>query len=52
MTPELPRAPMREPWAMARQVASRSGASRPDSSSVTDSRVRAMLVPVSPSGTG
>ncbi len=52
MTPELPRAPIREPWAMARQVASRSGESRASSSSVTDSRVRAMLVPVSPSGTG
>ena len=52
MTPELPRAPISEPWAMARQVASRSGESRASSSSVTDSRVRAMLVPVSPSGTG
>ncbi len=52
MTPELPRAPINEPWAMAAQVAARSGESRPSSSSVTDWRVRAMLVPVSPSGTG
>ena len=28
MTPEFPRAPISEPWAMARQVASRSGESR------------------------
>ena len=52
MTPELPRAPISEPWAMARQVAARSGASRPSSSAATDSMVSAMLVPVSPSGTG
>ena len=52
MTPELPRAPISEPWAMALQVAARSGESRAPISSVTDSRVRAMLVPVSPSGTG
>ena len=52
MTPELPRAPISEPWAMALQTARRSDDSSLAISSVTDSRVRAMLVPVSPSGTG
>ena len=52
MTPELPRAPMSEPWAIARQAPSRSGDSSASSSVATDSSVRAMLVPVSPSGTG
>ncbi len=54
MTPELPRAPMSEPWATALQVAAMSGRRRrrrrpprPPSPAV-----RAMLVPVSPSGTG
>jgi hypothetical protein len=51
MTPELPRAPMSEPWLMAVHVDAMSGPA-PSSSPTTDSRVRAMLVPVSPSGTG
>jgi len=51
MTPLLPRAPMRLPWLMASQVDSRF-AGAPSSSATTASRVRAMLVPVSPSGTG
>ena len=55
ITPEFPRAPMRDPWAMALQVVAMSGSPAsvsPASSAVTDSRVSAMLVPVSPSGTG
>ncbi len=52
MTPELPRAPMSDPWMTAWQVAPRSGDSRAAISLVTESMVRAMLVPVSPSGTG
>ena len=52
MTPELPRAPMSDPWAIALQAADRSGRSSPSSSEATDSSVRAMFVPVSPSGTG
>ena len=51
ITPELPRAPMSEPWATARQVAT-SSAGTASISVTTASRVRAMLVPVSPSGTG
>ncbi len=51
MTPEFPRAPISEPCAMAAHTAGiASGA--PASSSSTDSTVNAMLVPVSPSGTG
>ena len=42
---------MSEPWLMALQVAPMSGGAWV-SSSTTDSRVRAMFVPVSPSGTG
>ena len=41
---------MSEPWLMALQVVPMS--STPSSSLTTDSRVRAMFVPVSPSGTG
>lgn len=51
MTPLLPRAPIRLPWLMALQVGS-SPWSAPSSSATTASSVRAMLVPVSPSGTG
>ncbi len=50
MTPEFPLAPISEPWAMALHTAARSSSS--PSSDTTDSRVSAMLVPVSPSGTG
>ncbi len=49
ITPELPRAPMSDPWMTALCTAELSASSRP---ATTDSRVRAMLVPVSPSGTG
>ena len=52
ITPEFPRAPMREPWEMAEQTAFRSFGSIPSSSSRTDPIVNVMLVPVSPSGTG
>ncbi len=52
MTPELPRAPMSDPCTMASQVAPNPGSARASSSVVTDSTVSAMLVPVSPSGTG
>ncbi len=55
MTPEFPRAPMSDPWATALHTAaicSEPLPSRPVSSVTTDSRVSAMLVPVSPSGTG
>ena len=50
MTPELPRAPISEPRLMAWQTSSIDSAVR--SSALTDSSVSAMLVPVSPSGTG
>ncbi len=51
ITPLLPRAPMREPWAMAEQTSSiRSPAS--SRASTTDLSVSDMFVPVSPSGTG
>ena len=53
MTPELPRAPIKEPWAMALQTSDISASSaRGPSSAATDSMVSVMLVPVSPSGTG
>ena len=53
MTPELPRAPIREPWVMAPAMASMSAsAGRAESSLVTEASVSDMLVPVSPSGTG
>ena len=57
MTPELPRAPMSDPLAIALQaapIASPSAVSRSRTSSAltTLSTVRAMFVPVSPSGTG
>ena len=51
ITPLLPRAPISEPWLMASHV----GSSSPGAASIsatTASSVRAMLVPVSPSGTG
>ncbi len=50
MTPEFPRAPIREPCATAWQTSSIREAS--PSSAQTDSMVSAMFVPVSPSGTG
>ena len=50
ITPELPRAPMSEPWLIALHTAAISAG--PSSSATTDSIVRAMFVPVSPSGTG
>ena len=43
---------MSEPWLMALQVASRSSSGAVSISATTASRVRAMFVPVSPSGTG
>ena len=53
MTPELPRAPIRDPCPMALHTsASPAPASTPSSSLTTASRVSAMFVPVSPSGTG
>ena len=53
ITPEFPRAPISEPWPMALHTAARPApASTPSSSLTTASRVSAMLVPVSPSGTG
>ena len=51
MTPELPRAPISEPWLIALHVSSMASPA-PSSSATTASRVRAMFVPVSPSGTG
>ena len=51
ITPLFPRAPINDPWAMASQVPPMS-ADAPSSSFTTASKVRAMLVPVSPSGTG
>ena len=51
MTPLLPRAPMSAPWEMARQISARPAPAR-RSSSLTAASVKAMLVPVSPSGTG
>ena len=48
--PLLPWAPISEPWAMA--VATCSMLSAPWVAATTDSTVRVMLVPVSPSGTG
>ena len=51
MTPLLPRAPISDPWLMASHVAASSSGA--DSiSATTASSVRAMFVPVSPSGTG
>jgi hypothetical protein len=52
MTPELPRAPMSDPWVMAWYTLFGSDGSLWSSSLTTDSRVRAIFVPVSPSGTG
>ena len=51
ITPLFPRAPISDPWAMASHVPPMSTAA-PSSSFTTASKVRAMLVPVSPSGTG
>ena len=48
MTPELPRAPINEPWAIAVHTSSMAVAS--PTSAHTDSSVSAMFVPVSPSG--
>ena len=53
MTPELPRAPMREPWVMALAISSMvASAGRAWTSLTTVPRVSDMFVPVSPSGTG
>ena len=53
MTPELPRAPMSEPWAIAWQTSPISAdAGFASSSATTEATVRDMFVPVSPSGTG
>ena len=57
MTPELPRAPMSDPLAIARQAApmaspSAAARSRPSRALTTLSSVSAIFVPVSPSGTG
>jgi hypothetical protein len=51
MTPELPRAPINDPLAIAEHTSPSSSVvlSR---SSHTDTSVNDMLVPVSPSGTG
>src|SRR3979490_3210616 len=52
MTPELPRAPIRLPWAARAAILLISFASDSRMSSTADWRVKSMLVPVSPSGTG
>ena len=52
MTPEFPRAPISEPCPMARQTSGMPAPFTPSSSVTTASRVSAMFVPVSPSGTG
>src|SRR5256885_1558385 len=52
MTPEFPRAPMSAPCDARRAVRERSESSRSGMSSTADCKVRSMLVPVSPSGTG
>ena len=51
MTPELPRAPMSDPWLIAVQTSARLSPAA-STSSHTDPSVSDMLVPVSPSGTG
>ena len=53
ITPELPRAPMREPWVIALAMSSMvASAGRASTSRTTVPSVRDMFVPVSPSGTG
>ena len=52
MTPELPRAPMRAPWAAACITADTECSETGDISCTLACMVRNMLVPVSPSGTG
>jgi hypothetical protein len=53
MTPELPRAPMSEPWVMAFAMSSiEAPAGSASTSFTTVPNVSDMLVPVSPSGTG
>src|SRR5256885_7818933 len=52
MTPEFPRAPISAPCEARRAVRERSASSRSRMSSTADCKVRSMLVPVSPSGTG
>src|SRR5215471_9630748 len=52
MTPELPRAPIRLPWAATRAILPTSPAWDSRMSSTADCSVRSMFVPVSPSGTG
>ena len=53
MTPELPRAPMREPWVIALAMSSiEASLGKASTSFTTVPSVGDMLVPVSPSGTG
>src|ERR1700716_2740088 len=52
MTPEFPRAPISAPCAARLAVRERAASSTSRMSSTADCRVRSMLVPVSPSGTG
>src|SRR5919197_6767747 len=52
MTPELPRAPIRLPWAAMRAILLTSVALESLMSSTADCSVSSMLVPLSPSGTG
>ena len=53
ITPELPRAPMSDPWLIALHVGAMSAPRRRRRAPRTPTRrVSAMLVPVSPSGTG
>lgn len=51
MTPLLPRAPIRLPWLIVLLVDTKSSGAL-SNSATTASSVRAMFVPVSPSGTG
>ncbi len=57
ITPELPRAPISDPWLMASHTARHARRSAIRGAAVAlgrrrDSTVSAMFVPVSPSGTG
>ena len=52
ITPELPRAPRREPEEIALARVSISGSARAPTSEAADMMVSVMFVPVSPSGTG
>src|ERR1700732_1085081 len=52
ITPEFPRAPMSAPCAARVAIRERSASSTSRMSSTADCKVRSMLVPVSPAGTG